>query len=253
MARRAEVRRRVLPIRFPDTPRTSTVMEVIAHRGFADCGTENALETLRRATDVADAVEFDVRLAGDGEPVVFHDRTVDRLTGACGPIAAHTAAELAELALDGTAGTIPTLAAVLDALEGPVVVDLKADDVTDRLLGLLRAYDGSVLVSAFDPDVLAALPGDVDVALLCAPAGFQEDLPEEAPADVGAAVDRAAGMDATAVHPHVSQCSPGAVATAHGAGLRVNAWTVRSREVAAALQRADVDGAIADSPDYVDG
>lgn len=228
-------------------------MDLIAHRGFAERGPENALETLRRATEVAEAVEFDVRLAGDDEPVVFHDSTVDRLTDASGPVAAYTAAELSALPVAGTEATIPTLAAALDALDGPIVADLKTDRVPDRLPGLLRAYGSPVLVSSFDPGILRGLPNDLASALLCAPGAFQADVPDGAPDGAEAAVNLATDLGAAAIHPHYSLCSSAVVEEAHSAGLRVNAWTVRSRDVGARMESVGVDGAIADSPDYVDG
>lgn len=226
-------------------------MDVIAHRGFAAIGAENTLPTLRRAGEIADAVEFDVRLARDGEPVVFHDRRVDRLTDATGPLDEYTAAELAALTVGDSDATIPALDAVLDALAVPIVVDCKTGGLTDRLRTLLCTYPAPVLVSSFDPDLLAALPADLDVAVLCAPDGFEGELPERALTSVEAAMTVSRELDAAALHPHHSQCSTKTVERAHDLDLRVNAWTVRNRPIARRLQRVGVDGVITDSPDYV--
>ncbi|MBI4347238.1 MAG: hypothetical protein HY553_10310 [Elusimicrobia bacterium] len=55
---------------------------VLAHRAGPATGIENTLEALRRCRDEgADAVELDVRLTADGEPVVFHDPDGRRLAG----------------------------------------------------------------------------------------------------------------------------------------------------------------------------
>jgi glycerophosphoryl diester phosphodiesterase len=226
-------------------------MDVIAHRGFADEGVENALSTLVAAADRADAVEFDVRLAADGEPVVIHDATVDRLTDAEGPVDSYTAAELGELSLRGTDEGIPTLQAVLEALSGPIVAELKTQTVPDRLVELLTDYDGPVTVSSFRAGTLRALPASIDRAVLCAPDDHGEPLPDGVTVGLEDGRSVATGLDAAGIHLHHSLCTPAAVADCQAAGLAVAAWTVRSRETAAAMRAAGVDAVIADSPAYV--
>jgi glycerophosphoryl diester phosphodiesterase len=55
---------------------------VIAHRGGAEIGRENAAATVRAALNAgADAVEIDVRFTADREPVCFHDADLTRLAG----------------------------------------------------------------------------------------------------------------------------------------------------------------------------
>lgn len=57
-------------------------IKILAHRGAARTGPENTLEALKRCrAEGADAVELDVRLCADGEPVVFHDEDARRLAG----------------------------------------------------------------------------------------------------------------------------------------------------------------------------
>lgn len=55
---------------------------IIAHRGASAIAPENTLAAFQRAIeDGADGLEFDVRLAKDGVPVVFHDATLRRIAG----------------------------------------------------------------------------------------------------------------------------------------------------------------------------
>jgi len=52
---------------------------IIAHRGASAHAPENTLAALQLAVDAgAEGVEFDVRLARDGVPVVIHDETLAR-------------------------------------------------------------------------------------------------------------------------------------------------------------------------------
>jgi len=237
---------------FPDRRPHTPSMELIAHRGFAEAGLENALPTLVAAEARADAVEFDLRLAADGVPVVFHDERVDRLTAASGPVGDFDAAELAALQLADTDATVPTLEAVLDALSGRVVPDLKVDRVPDGLADALVAYDGRVLASSFRPGTLRDLPSSLDRAILASPPAEDSEwtFPAGMPTSMAAAIDVARDLGAAAIHPHTSLCEADAVERAQSAGFALNAWTVRSRQTAAAMRAAGVDGIIADHPDY---
>jgi glycerophosphoryl diester phosphodiesterase len=71
---------------------------VFAHRGGSKIGPENTCLALTRGMAAgADGFECDVRLAADGVPVLIHDATLDRTTGASGPVHAHTSAALATI------------------------------------------------------------------------------------------------------------------------------------------------------------
>lgn len=56
--------------------------KVIAHRGFSSQYPENSLLAFEKAMELgADGAEFDVQLTADGVPVVFHDESLERITG----------------------------------------------------------------------------------------------------------------------------------------------------------------------------
>lgn len=225
-----------------------TNVEVMAHRGFAATGVENAPSTLVSAGRLADAVEFDVRLSRDGEPVVFHDERVDGLTNGEGRVDSYPVSELTAIRLAGTDETIPRLAAVLDRLRGPIVPELKVTTVPERLVALLDRYEDRVLVASFSQDALRALPPQVDRAVLVARAKAPAGVPGDPPVGIESGLDVARDVDAVAIHPHHSLCTAETVAAAHDTGLAVNAWTVRSREEAARVRRLGVDGVIVDDP-----
>src|SRR5262245_27778003 len=70
----------------------------IAHRGGARLRPENTMAAFAHAVSLGvDAIELDVRLSRDREPVVIHDATLDRTTDAQGAVANLTAAELARV------------------------------------------------------------------------------------------------------------------------------------------------------------
>ena len=71
-----------------------------AHRGLHTedkSVPENSLEAFRQARDAGYGIELDVQLSKDGELVVFHDDTLDRVCGVEGRVDEKDCAELREL------------------------------------------------------------------------------------------------------------------------------------------------------------
>jgi glycerophosphoryl diester phosphodiesterase len=72
---------------------------VFAHRGFGDHAPDNSLYAVERALEAGmDGVDVDGQLTRDGEVVIFHDLSVDRLTSDTGRVREKTVKEM--LALD---------------------------------------------------------------------------------------------------------------------------------------------------------
>src|SRR5215208_2222472 len=93
----------------------------IAHRGLHDAKRgiiENTRSAFAAAMASNYAIECDVQLAADGEAVVFHDDTLDRLALAQGPLIARTSAELKSIMLRGSTDRIGTLADLLGEVRG---------------------------------------------------------------------------------------------------------------------------------------
>ena len=77
----------------------------IAHRGLHDGNVhcmENSLPAFEAAVNRDFAIELDVQLSADHVAMVFHDESLDRLTGESGLVAERTAAELRSVTLSGT-------------------------------------------------------------------------------------------------------------------------------------------------------
>ena len=71
---------------------------IIGHRGASAVAPENTIAAFREAIAVgADGIEFDVRLASDGVPVVIHDSTLRRTGGVHQRVADLTSQELSEI------------------------------------------------------------------------------------------------------------------------------------------------------------
>lgn len=140
----------------------------ITHRGLHSPGVpENSLKAARAAIEAGYGIECDIQPGPGGEPLVFHDYQLQRLTGRPGFIAATDPATLAGLRLLGTDEPVPTLAQLLDLIAGqvPLLIELKDQDGTcgpnvgplpARTAELLADYAGPVAVMSFNPHMIAA-------------------------------------------------------------------------------------------------
>lgn len=129
-----------------------------AHRGLHDdTKAENSLSAFRAAKERGYGIELDVRLSKDGELVVHHDATLERVAGREGRVIDYTAEELAAMRLAGTDDGIPTFRQVLDLIDGavPLVIEIKMGDgekgVAEKLVEVLEGYTGPYVVESFNP------------------------------------------------------------------------------------------------------
>lgn len=130
-----------------------------AHRGlYGGDVIENSRAAFRAAIALGHGIELDVQAARDGEAMVFHDATLDRLTGSSGAIAKYTPDELARIALRGTSETIAQLAEILSVIGGavPVLIEIKTTGSRVAALCLsvrraLEGYRGDAAIMSFNP------------------------------------------------------------------------------------------------------
>ncbi len=131
-----------------------------AHRGLhtADKSVpENSMEAFRQARDAGYGMELDVQLSKDGEVVVFHDDTLDRVCGVEGRVGDKDYAQLKELSLCGSGEHIPLFGEVLETVNGsvPLIVELKNGkrnkELCEKTWALLSGYKGDYCIESFNP------------------------------------------------------------------------------------------------------
>lgn len=148
---------------------------LIAHRGYAERYPENTLPALQAAIDAgADAIELDVQFCQDGTPVVFHDPTLERVTGQPGQLQDLTLDELQRFSAHEPERfgnrfqntPISSLAEVVDALrQGSQVlafVEIKRETLprhaipqaVQRVLELCKPLGERVVIISFDEMVV---------------------------------------------------------------------------------------------------
>jgi len=213
--------------------------ELVGHRGCGAQYPENTLYAVKETAEHLDRVEIDIRRCGSGELVVFHDRTVDRVTGGSGPVAEHTLAELKELCVGDSDEQIPTLGELVAALPAGLAlqVELKETGTAGDAVELLEPVADRVRFSSFLP---AALAGLRDVA----PDSRRGLLFSDDPA---ANLQTAADLGCSAAHPSVELCADtDVVERARERGFDVIAFGGTTETAVRRAIQAGVDGVTTD-------
>ncbi len=134
-----------------------------AHRGLHKKDKtipENSLAAFERASSYGYGMELDVQLSKDGQVVVFHDDTLNRVCGVDSRVDEKTYDELSQLSLCGTTQTIPLFSEVLKTIRGrgPLIVELKNgkrnEELCEKTYALLKKYSGEYCIESFNPFIV---------------------------------------------------------------------------------------------------
>ena len=133
----------------------------VAHRGLHDAARgviENPPSSVAAAIAAGYSIEVDLQITADGEAMVYHDDTLDRLNDSNGRLDAMTADALRRVPFKATADRMISLGELCDLVAGrtTLVLELKGRYDGDRRLPLrvaevLKSYSGPVAVMSFDP------------------------------------------------------------------------------------------------------
>ncbi|MCR5501724.1 MAG: glycerophosphodiester phosphodiesterase [Lachnospiraceae bacterium] len=148
---------------------TRAQKEIFVGRNFAHRGLyeedqsipENSLAAFERAAKAGYGMELDVQLSRDGQVVVFHDDTLNRVCGVDSRVDALDYAGLRELRLCGTEERIPLFTEVLKVVDGrtPLIVELKNGprnrELCEKTLAILKEYHGDYCIESFQPFITA--------------------------------------------------------------------------------------------------
>ena len=132
-----------------------------AHRGLHGPGIpENSLAAFAAAIEIGAGIECDVRLSGDGQPMLFHDHDLRRLCASALAVERTSARQLQAQRLFDSNEHIPGLDELLALVAGrvPLLIEVKchagnADRLTQAVASMLGDYAGQFGVMSFEPDV----------------------------------------------------------------------------------------------------
>lgn len=139
---------------------------VWAHRGASGYAPENTMEAFRKAYEMeADGIELDVQMTKDGELVVIHDETIERVSNGTGWVKDYTFAKLRKFNYNKTHpeyihAEIPTLEEVYEWIKTTnmtVNVEIKSGvvfypEIEERVLDLTErmGLKDRVIYSSFN-------------------------------------------------------------------------------------------------------
>ena len=229
---------------------TESRLLVIGHRGSSASAPENTIASFDMAQrDGADGIEFDVRLAKDDMPVVFHDLNLERTVGVQGNVESFASTLVSQfyagawfnerypnLARESYVWErVPTLAQVFERYGSlrKLYVEMKCEDASRRarlaqaVVRLVREYGLAerVVVKSFEHDSLGEvkrLAPEIRTAAL-----FGRSWPNPfVPARKIIAGAEACGADEISLHRSLLRAAT--VREARRRGFEVLVWTVNS-------------------------
>ncbi len=231
-------------------------VEVWAHRGASGYAPENTIEAFRKAVEMrADGVELDVQMSKDGELVVIHDETLDRVSDVSGNVRDMTLAQLKEVDVGKPfpgypTVRIPTLREVMEELKPTgltINIECKTglffypglEEKLNELIGKMNMEE-KIWISSFNHRSvlrMKALRPELKTGFL-----VQDVLAD--------AAGYAKYYGVEALHPacyHMQE--EGLIERCKEQGVAVHLWTVNDREWMERFARAGVDALITNYPD----
>jgi glycerophosphoryl diester phosphodiesterase len=228
----------------------SQEIQLFGHRGAKGLAPENTVLSVQKALAFGvDGIEIDVFRCLSGEIVVFHDKTLHKLTNASGEIEKKTLAELHTLKVMGSE-PIPTLDKIIDAINGSarLNIELKGKNTAKGVLDIIKKAieeghweANQLFVSSFDWDELRAfnkLTKEFGIAVLT------EKNPVEA-------IPVARELNAFAINPNHSNLTQEIIKYIHSEGFEIHTWTVNEKNRIEELISWGVDAIITDFPDRI--
>lgn len=151
---------------MPSSPSRQSELRALIAKPFAHRGRhggsriENSRAAFEAAIAAGHGIELDVRASRDGQPYVFHDDRLDRLTAWSGRLRKYASAELGSVRLRGCDEAIPTLREALELIAGqvPLLIEIKTSWTGTEALCLavcraLESYRGTAGVMSYDAGV----------------------------------------------------------------------------------------------------
>lgn len=224
---------------------------VIGHRGARGYSAENTLISIQKAIEMGvDGIEIDIFRCATGELIVFHDKSVEKLTDGFGYIEQMSLDEIKKLNVLGQ-GKIPTLKEVLNMIDGKVFlnIELKGTNTSFLTHQLLNSYfknsnwkSEKIFISSFNWDELRAfyqLNKELKIGVL-----IDKDDPLKA-------IPIAKELNAYSINPEYILLTKLNVKKIKAENFKVFTWTVNEIIDINKMKKIGVDAIITDYPDRV--
>ncbi len=220
-----------------------------AHRGASEYRPENTLSSFDLGVEMgANGIECDIQRAKDGTLVIFHDGTLERVTGECGAIADYTYDELQNFSVKNGELTdkIPSLEDFLTRYADKNIsfaIELKVDGIEQEVADLIFKYgiDKRCTVTSFDIDRLKNIKAYAPTLRI----GYlSSEINDEL-------IEKLIDMKADEICPEAKNVTKEQVAAWHRLGFNVRAWGVTDENVMKKVYDAGADGMTVNFPDKI--
>lgn len=230
--------------------------KIFAHRGASAYAPENTVEAFALAMEQgADGIELDVQMTKDGQVVVIHDETIDRVSDGTGAVRDYTLEELKKFHFSNHMenyenAVIPTLKEVLDLIKSSNMllnIELKTGiywypNLEEKTMELVKeaGMEDRVIYSSFNHysiKKILELNPHAECAFLYS--------------DVILNVDKyAKNAGVCGLHPAVYHLKMAEFLKEYQeSGLKVRVWTVNKKEDMEKFIKADLEAVITNYPD----
>ena len=217
-------------------------MLIIGHRGAPSLEPENTIRSFKKAQELGvDMVEMDLRQSADGEIVISHDASLQRLFGIDKEISELSLASLKEMTID-RGREMATLAEALAQINLPVNLHIKVHGLEEKLISQVQGFPHKVLISSTFPGVLEkikTLDGKADLGFIIG-RGELRLLPIIRRLTVD--------LDLFSIHPKSILVSLISMPILKKLGKKIFVWTVNDPKIFALMARLKVDGIFTDCP-----
>lgn len=229
---------------------------VFAHRGASGYLPENTIPAFEKAVAMgANGIELDIHKTKDGQLVVIHDEKIDRTSNGKGYVKDYTLEELRRYNYNAThpecrKADIPTMREVFELIKPTdliINIELKTgvifyDGIEEDIIAMTKEFgmEDRVIYSSFNHYSIMKIK-ELDPK---AHTGFLYmdgilDMPE---------YGKKHGVEA--LHPALYNVNyPNFVARCHELGLKINTWTVNSKQYLNMACKMGLDGIITNFPD----
>ena len=225
-------------------------LAVLAHRGGSIESYENTLASFAYAQSIGcKYIETDVQVSLDGIPYIFHDESLDRITGIKGIFSSITSSEIDKIRIFND-HPIPKLDTALK--EFPELffqIDLKTDLVAIPALEVIKKNNAEkrVCIASFNsnrlkqvkenyPEMCLSMgPKEVAKLLLASFGLFKGEIPGDC-------------LQVPIYSHGIKVVTKRFIKFVHSKNLKIMVWTINDKKTLKKLIKMHVDGIITDTP-----
>ncbi|WP_091529527.1 glycerophosphodiester phosphodiesterase [Microlunatus soli] len=213
---------------------------------------ENTVASFRRAEEIGiDEVETDVRISADGQLLMLHDATLDRVAAddagkGLGPIAELPWSVINSVDI-GDGERVPTLLQMYESTASTIQLEIKAPAVIDSLVDFFadhRDHAERTFLTGFSIEAISTVAERMPqirrgiITSTWSEVADRPDGPEGLIKETGS----------TRLHSGWDGLTAGAVDQLHEAGYQIHGWPTRTREDLRRCLELGLDGTTSDDP-----